>query len=109
MNNNEFTLWLKGFIDAIDKVPTEKQWGIIINKLNQVNTYVNNIPIKKTVDVLGTLEKTKLRYGDICSCNPNNGGSGICGCTIANKFINNDSINTTNFQLTDNSHQQYIS
>lgn len=26
-------------------------------------------------------------YGDICSCNPKNGGSGICGCAIGNKVI----------------------
>jgi len=26
----------------------------------------------------------QLTVGDMCSCNPKNGGSGICGCTIAN-------------------------
>ena len=26
-------------------------------------------------------------YADICSCNPKNGGSGICGCTMANKIV----------------------
>jgi hypothetical protein len=26
-------------------------------------------------------------YHTICSCNPANGGSGICGCVIANKMV----------------------
>ena len=26
-------------------------------------------------------------YGDICSCNPLNGGSGICGCIMANREV----------------------
>lgn len=34
--------------------------------------------------------KTITTYGDICSCNPKNGGSGICGCTIGNKVIGGD-------------------
>lgn len=30
-------------------------------------------------------------YGEICSCNPKNGGSGICGCIMANKLVPKDS------------------
>jgi hypothetical protein len=26
-------------------------------------------------------------YGEICSCNPKNGGSGVCGCIIGNKLV----------------------
>jgi len=26
-------------------------------------------------------------YNQLCSCNPKNGGSGICGCTMANQEI----------------------
>jgi hypothetical protein len=26
-------------------------------------------------------------YGEICSCNPKNGGSGICGCTLGNTLV----------------------
>lgn len=29
----------------------------------------------------------KVPYNTICGCNPNNGGSGICGCTMANKLV----------------------
>lgn len=30
-------------------------------------------------------------YGEICSCNPKNGGSGICGCIMANTLVPKDS------------------
>lgn len=26
-------------------------------------------------------------YGEICSCNPKNGGSGICGCVMGNTMV----------------------
>lgn len=29
----------------------------------------------------------KVPYHTICSCNPINGGSGICGCTMANTLV----------------------
>jgi len=32
-----------------------------------------------------------VRYGDLCSCNPKNGGDGICGCIMANEIVNTDS------------------
>ena len=31
----------------------------------------------------------EVPYGDICSCNPKNGGSGICGCVMGNKMVKN--------------------
>jgi hypothetical protein len=31
----------------------------------------------------------KVPYFTICSCNPANGGSGICGCTMANTMVDN--------------------
>ena len=34
-------------------------------------------------------EPDQVPYGDICSCNPKNGGSGICGCIMGNKMIPN--------------------
>ena len=29
----------------------------------------------------------QVPFYEICSCNPKNGGSGICGCTISNKMV----------------------
>ena len=37
-----------------------------------------------------SLEPDEVPYGSICSCNPTNGGSGICGCTIgSNRMVSN--------------------
>jgi len=46
-------------------------------------------------------EPDEVTYGEMCSCNPKNGGSGICGCVMGNKMIPNPKkygypkINTT--------------
>jgi hypothetical protein len=47
-------------------------------------------------------EPDEVPYGQICSCNPRNGGSGICGCIMANKMVPNpkkfeSSLTTTIF------------
>jgi len=34
-------------------------------------------------------EPEEVPYGTICSCNPLNGGSGICGCVMGNKLVKN--------------------
>lgn len=34
-----------------------------------------------------TGEDDMVPYGEICSCNPKNGGGGICGCIMANKLV----------------------
>ena len=38
-------------------------------------------------------EPDEVPYGSICSCNLANGGSGICGCTMANKMVPNPKKN----------------
>jgi hypothetical protein len=38
---------------------------------------------------------TEVPYGVICSCNPSNGGSGICGCVMGNKMVPNPKLNST--------------
>ena len=34
-------------------------------------------------------EPEEVPYGTICGCNPANGGSGICGCTLGNTMVKN--------------------
>lgn len=34
-------------------------------------------------------EPDEVPYGQICSCNPSNGGSGMCGCIMGNKMVPN--------------------
>lgn len=45
-------------------------------------------PYKKAIDLCKT-EPDEVPYGDICSCNPKNGGSGICGCVMGNRMVQN--------------------
>ena len=43
----------------------------------------------------------EVLYVDVCPCNPKNGGSGICNCTIGNTMVINPNkyeyTTTTNF------------
>ena len=34
-------------------------------------------------------EPGEVPYSEICSCNPKNGGSGICGCVMGNRMVQN--------------------
>lgn len=52
----------------------------LIEMLIEVNTYLNDRqPIISYPD--------QVPYHEICSCNPQNGGSGVCSCTIANEMV----------------------
>jgi hypothetical protein len=31
----------------------------------------------------------EVPYGEVCGCNPKNGGSGMCGCVMGNKMVPN--------------------
>ena len=44
----------------------------------------------------------EVLYADLCPCNPKNGGSGICGCTIGNTMVKNPNKYTTTTNLTTN-------
>lgn len=39
-------------------------------------------------------EPLEVPYSEVCSCNPKNGGSGICGCTMANRMVRNPKRNS---------------
>jgi hypothetical protein len=45
-------------------------------------------PYKKAIDLCKT-EPDEVPYSEICSCNPKNGGSGICGCVMGNRMVQN--------------------
>ena len=42
-----------------------------------------------TIGPLPTNEPDEVMYGELCSCNPKNGGSDICGCVMGNKMVPN--------------------
>jgi hypothetical protein len=54
--------------------------GTTIGNLNQVLNYE---------------EPYYVPYSSICSCNPINGGSGLCGCTMAGTMVPNPKRNIT--------------
>ena len=45
-------------------------------------------PYKKAIDLCKT-EPDEVPYSEICSCSPKNGGSGICGCVMGNRMVQN--------------------
>ena len=63
---------LKLIKDALDKVDLSQPNTLPFTP----NLYVGNEP-------------DQVPYGSICSCNPANGGSGMCGCIMANKMVPN--------------------
>lgn len=42
-----------------------------------------------SVKVCHCNEPEELPYSAICGCNPKNGGSGVCGCTLGNTMVKN--------------------
>lgn len=59
----------------------------IIKMLIEANKHLRNIPPTIVYPFIfkETLEKQPFHV--TCSCNPDNGGSGICGCTMANMMV----------------------
>ena len=60
----------------------------LINMLIEANRCLRNItPIIRSYpfEFKETLEKQPFHV--TCSCNPDNGGSGICGCTMVNMMV----------------------
>lgn len=49
----------------------------------------SDTPIQFDPFSLGNLYSEKVPYHTVCACNPANGGSGICGCTMANTMVKN--------------------
>lgn len=39
--------------------------------------------------------KRAIRHFEKCSCNPDNGGSGLCGCVIGQQIVGYEEIFTT--------------
>ena len=101
MKEQELLNWLRGFIEAVDGLPTEKQWETIKNKVSKPFGVIQPAePITKSpfptwqephkenpYKIPGTPEPYTVKYCDICSCNQKNGGSGICNCIMGNEFV----------------------
>lgn len=99
MTQKEFIYYLKGIIDSeIEKA------RINALKSNMSNEDIHLIgPLKLIKDALDSLQEEPAQttkyttstsdlvpYSEICRCNPKNGGSGLCGCTIGNNMVPKD-------------------
>ena len=107
MTPSQFTLWLKGFLEAAGNN------GLQQYQVNKITDTLNKVEDRK-----GVLFNTKypwgpitpdtsidemVPYGAICGCNPVNGGSGICGCVMGNKMVPKTSKSNIYTSTTDTS------
>ena len=63
----------------MDNINT-KNGNMIAAKCNRCNTYGN---------CMCNFNDDMVPYSTTCSCNPKNGGSGFCGCIMANTMVPN--------------------
>lgn len=68
----------------------------LIELLIEANNLINKIT-QPTVNVNRFDTNTPIFYHEVCGCNPLNGGSGICGCTMANIKVNKNNHTTTDW------------
>lgn len=61
-------------------------------KYEMYNLLEKNELIKMLIEANRHLYKVTpiITIGDTCSCNPINGGDGICRCTVGNQIIDNN-------------------
>jgi hypothetical protein len=101
MTPKEFTIWLDGFLTNRDWT-TIKETDIqtIKNELSKVDRALPDFkwrPSQQPPLYRNRENKSKVPYSTLCSCNPANGGSGICGCIQGNKLVDPDYFDKTNF------------
>jgi hypothetical protein len=53
----------------------------IVRMLMENQRIVNNL-MPTTINFTGKTHRSPYNFADTCSCNPKNGGSGICNCTL---------------------------
>ena len=49
-----------------------------------------------------TCTSNQVPFYETCYCNPKNGGSGICGCTMSHKMVDRNTTFTTTSTTTSN-------
>jgi hypothetical protein len=94
MTHTEFIAWLEGFLES-DQIVDSGVKTKIFEKIRQIKASETDFSkVPEPYETPYTTSK-KVPYHKICSCNPKNGGSGICGCIQGNKLV--DPIQKTNF------------
>ena len=84
----QFTMWLRGFLEAgVTNGLQQYQVNKIIDALNKID-HTPSYPLSNPIPY--TTNDETVPYNTICGCNPANGGSGICGCTMGNRLVPKD-------------------
>lgn len=65
------------------KLSKEELAKMLIQSNKQLDNLISNQPFKPFQP---NIEPAEFNYADRCLCNPKNGGSGICGCTMGSKI-----------------------
>jgi len=97
MTPQEFIYYVKGILDS------EMERGKVdALRANTPNADIHLIgPLKLIKDALDSLQEINsyltpqsnlVPYFEVCACNPKNGGSGMCGCTMGNNMVPKDFI-----------------
>ncbi len=64
-----------------------------------------NYPLGNQDWIHGEMER-RAKIAENCSCNPKNGGSGVCGCTLTGPVITSRATTTMNVQSLNSSNHQ---
>lgn len=90
MKENDFLFWLSGFLlEKKELLPSE-----MITLKEETEKAISAITEKRKTIGFKTFEEMEFpqpeeSFADKCPCNPKNGGSGICGCTLNNRTTTN--------------------
>lgn len=58
------------------------------NIIRLIDLYEKDVPLYDPLNFLKN-QPEEVPYFSICGCNPINGGSGVCGCTLGNTMVKN--------------------
>jgi hypothetical protein len=107
MSPSQFTLWLKGFLEAAGNN------GLQQYQVNKITDTLNKVEDRKGVLLNpkypwgpitpDTSNDEMVPYGTICGCNPANGGNGVCGCIMGNTMVPKTSKSNIYTSTTDTS------
>jgi hypothetical protein len=111
MTPHNFIVWLDGYLSADQDIPKHSKTAIL-QKMKTVNKdYPDFSVVSQRVPpplFINPIESSKVPYSTLCSCNPANGGSGICGCIQGNKLVEKDYLTRTNISMNTTELEQLI-
>lgn len=78
---------MKYTVDTIAQSVIIEQGEVTTERIDELNKMYPGyrVYVNTRADIYLPQPQRQLTVGDMCSCNPMNGGSGICGCVIANQ------------------------